>query len=392
MEEALIEAEAVIDSDEENNSEIEIDLNNKFEVDIFDQTNNNNNNNIKKCLHDENIKQINRIAVPVVNNKETIFQLMTELNKKQRLIAMHILNCFKMDKLPLRIFISGSAGVGKSKLIDTIYQLISNYLNENPNFNPETIKILLCAPSGKAAFLINEVTLHTAFALPITQYGGQISELSSNVANNLREKINDVKLVIIDEISMVGSCTLSRVDFRLRQIKGINESFGGISVILVGDLYQLPPVMDRAIYLPPKDLTLNVFAQNILWDEFYYFELTEIMRQKDDVKFIKALNNLANGQLSTDDVNLFSSRIVKENEVPEDAIRLYVENKMVDMYNDKKIKKSDKICYVSTAIDHILDRLRIEREEDRERDYLKRAENQPKRFDVQLNCKCTISD
>ncbi|XP_043477547.1 uncharacterized protein LOC122508333 [Leptopilina heterotoma] len=99
-----------------------------------------------------------------------------------------------------------------------------------------------------------------AFALPITQFGGKIQELSSNVANSLREKINDVQLLIIDEVSMVGSTTLNRVDIRLRQIKGVNDSFGGVSVILVGDLHQLPPVMDKPIYLTPNTFDLSILA------------------------------------------------------------------------------------------------------------------------------------
>ena len=88
---------------------------------------------------------------------------------------------------------------------------------------------------GKAAFLIEGVTLHTAFALPISQFGGPMPELSTEVANTIREKLFNIKLLIIDEISMVGSTLFSRVDSRLRQIMGVNTPFGGISVLIVGD-------------------------------------------------------------------------------------------------------------------------------------------------------------
>lgn len=72
------------------------------------------------------------------------------------------------------------------------------------------------------AFLINVAAIHTAFALPTTQFGGQIPEPSISVAKILSEKINDVQImIIIDEISMIGSTTLARNDTRLRQIHQI---------------------------------------------------------------------------------------------------------------------------------------------------------------------------
>ena len=91
--------------------------------------------------------------------------MMNELNIDQRDIVLHVLHCFKVDKLPIRIFLSGSAGDGKSKVINTIYQLLSIYFNEIPGEKTDKPKIILCAPSGKAAFLIGGVTCHTAFAL-----------------------------------------------------------------------------------------------------------------------------------------------------------------------------------------------------------------------------------
>lgn len=93
-----------------------------------------------------------------------------------------------------------------------------NYFDDIPGEKNNSVKILLCAPSGKAAFLIGDVTLHTAFALPITQYGGQMPELSADVANTIRENLFELKLLIIDEISMVNSTMFSQIDTRLRQI------------------------------------------------------------------------------------------------------------------------------------------------------------------------------
>lgn len=150
------------------------------------------------------------------------------------------------------------------------------YDNQAGPQRSDSIKVLLCAPSGKAAFLIGGVTLHTAFALPVQQFGGDMPELSNDTANSVREKLIDIKLDVIDEISMVGSSLFGKVDTRLRQVMGVSEAFGGVSVLVVGDLNQLPPVMDSLVFKFPKQ---NQFAglfndPNPLWELFQFYELT----------------------------------------------------------------------------------------------------------------------
>ena len=193
----------------------------------------------------------------------------------------------------------------------------------DPNFQPETVR--LCAPSGKAAFLINGSTLHSAFALPVVQFGGEMPKLSEDIANTIRNELYNLKFLIIDEISMVGCRVLYQVDTRLRQIMGFNKYFGGVSVLLVGGFYQLPPVMDKPIFCEINN-PLNLFVENSVWLEFSYYELTEIIRQKNDINFINALNNLAVRNMSDEDIRLIKTREVAESLVPSNAIRLYSEN------------------------------------------------------------------
>ena len=123
-------------------------------------------------------------------------------------------------------------------MISCLYHLITKYFDDQPGDEKSSLVVLLCAPSGKAAFAIGGITLHTAFGLPLAKFGVVMPELSNDVANTIRTHIAHVKLLIIDEISMVGSMMLSRVDTRLRQIMGLNESFGGVSVITIRDLNQ----------------------------------------------------------------------------------------------------------------------------------------------------------
>ena len=110
---------------------------------------------------------------------------------------------------------------------------------------------------------------------------------------------------------MVESTLFSRVDSRLRQIMGVNTPFGGISVLIVGDLNQLPPVMDSLIYKVGKGNEFwELIDRNPLWDLFTFYELKQIMRQKDNIDFIEALNVLASGNMEQKHVELFKSRQV----------------------------------------------------------------------------------
>ncbi|XP_055685660.1 uncharacterized protein LOC129791526 [Lutzomyia longipalpis] len=289
--------------------------------------------------------------------KEDICKNLQQLNVKQREIVMYIYQCIRNGNLPLRIFLSGSAGVGKSKVINCLYQLITQYYDNLPGSNPESIKVLLTAPSGKAAFLINGMTIHTAFAINNTKC---TDSLSPDAANTIRSKLKDVKVLIVDEISMVGSNINSKMDNRMRQICGINESYGGKSVIFVGDLKQLKPVKDKYVF--EKNLLhtdaefVDYEERNVLWEEFKYYELTEIMRQKDDLSFTVALNNLANGTMTEDDIKLIQSRQVEnDDKVPLEAIRLFYYRKHVRSYNNNKIENFPGDPHLSVAKDKVLE-------------------------------------
>uniref|UniRef100_A0A6P7H8C5 ATP-dependent DNA helicase n=1 Tax=Diabrotica virgifera virgifera TaxID=50390 RepID=A0A6P7H8C5_DIAVI len=199
------------------------------------------------------------------------------------------------------------------------------------------------------------VTCHTAFALPVNQCAGQTAELSSDLANHIRTSLFNLKLIIIDEISMVGSRMLHYIDTRLRQIKGVKEPFGGVSILAVGDLNHLPPVMDKPIYKAPKINQLSeLLDTNPLWDEFYYYELNQIMCQKDETEFITCLNNLAAGDMTNSDIKLIKSRKINEIDVPENAIRLFDKNVDVNDYNQQRIENYPGNDYNSIAKDKIV--------------------------------------
>jgi ATP-dependent exoDNAse (exonuclease V) alpha subunit len=101
------------------------------------------------------------------------------------------------------------------------------------------VKVLLTAPTGMAAYNIGGTTLHNAFVLPLNQNQGGLGKLNDDVCNTLYCKLQDCKIVIIDEISMVSSAQLSMVSSRLKRIFKSNETFGGKTVIVFGGKYDL---------------------------------------------------------------------------------------------------------------------------------------------------------
>ena len=186
LEQAMFDAETT--SDDETDEEKCFSKEQNLEVDIFQQ--------IGK--EKDSDKKFSKFTKPDVLTKEQVFEMINNLNEEQKDIVMHIYNSFKTNNLPLRIFLSGSAGVGKSTVINAIYQLMSVHFNETLGEQNDNTKILLCAPSGKAAFLIGGITCHTAFALPVSQFSKQMSVLSADIANTIRKNFISVKLIIID--------------------------------------------------------------------------------------------------------------------------------------------------------------------------------------------------
>ena len=152
---------------------------------------------------------------------------------------------------------------------------------------------------------------------------------------------------------MIGSRLLSRVDTRLRQIMGKSDAFGGVSVIAVGDLHQLPPVMDSPVFKFVPNEFSPLMDRNPLWDLFQFYELTEVMRQKEELRFIEVLNNLARGLTTADDINLINTRVVKPADVPVTAIRLFTTNKDVEEYNQIRIHQHTGKSYLSESRDYI---------------------------------------
>ncbi|CAL9706649.1 unnamed protein product [Knipowitschia caucasica] len=238
---------------------------------------------------------------------------------------------------PFCYYINGGAGTGKSHLIKCIYAEASEILSkmERNAFESDPSKptVLLSAFTGTAAFNICGTTLHTLLKLPRSlkpPYQGL-----GNKLDEVRAELMNAEILIIDEISMVSKELFAYVNFRLQQIKGTNKAFGGMSVLAVGDFYQLPPIHSKP---------LCVFeANNIdLWnDNFQMIVLTEIMRQKDDKAFAETLNRIRvktiTDDLSEDDRKLLLQAVIEPEKCPTDVLHIFATNRFVKLHNTKTL-------------------------------------------------------
>ncbi|XP_031629676.1 uncharacterized protein LOC116344956 [Contarinia nasturtii] len=343
------------EDDEETNDlrEFVRELGNELDVDIAAQAGETTKNEKGKQ------NETNRYFSPQRVTEVDLINLLLPLNSQQRTFVMHILKHIRTKpNEPFYYFLSGAAGVGKSTVINALYQLITKHFDDLRAAQPDKLKVLLTAPSGKAAHLIHGTTLHTAFSLPVNQYGGQLAPLSSDLANAVRVQLREVKLVIMDECSMIGTKIFHQCHHRLVQIFGKNEPFGGASIIVVGDMNQLSPVGDQKIFVPMRNINNTEIGAlfgpiSPLWEHFEYFELTQIMRQKDEAQFIVALNNLAAGKMTPEDIAFIKSRQTQEDLVPLEAIRLFRSNADVDNFNEMAIQKAWGETIKCEAIDRI---------------------------------------
>ena len=164
--------------------------------------------------------------------------------------------------------------------------------------------------------------------------------LSADELNTFRIKYKHLKVVIIDEISIVGNITLSFIDTRLQQLTGTKAAFGGLSVIAVGDLYQLKPVNDFLICLDLKE-GASLLARNLWKELFTMYELVDIMRQKDDLDFAHLLNRLRLNEMTEEYKEKLQMRIVDRDsdDYPKDALHLFAKNKFVNEHNNKVLSK-----------------------------------------------------
>ena len=217
-------------------------------------------------------------------------------------------NC---DFQPLTMFVSGVGGTGKSFLIEAVKSMVGRVWTE------DNVNVVVAAPTGLAAFNVGGLTIHRLFQLPI-EHEGKTAEywsLSKDTQKVMKTKLRHVKLIIVDEISMVSSLNLAYMHLRLEELFGGDQWFGCKNMMFVGDILQLQPVSGNPVFEKiTKKSILNqlgcVTSVNIWRDSVVYDELTINERQKSDAGFAKLLDTVRRGSPTDETVSTLQTRVI----------------------------------------------------------------------------------
>ena len=238
------------------------------------------------------------------------------------------------------LILHGGGGVGKSATLKVCAQWVEQILRRaGDNLNKP--RILLLCPTGMAASVIDGMTICSSLD---HQFGHGYKPLIDQKLALFRAEFEELKMVIIDEMSMVSADDLYKIHHRMTDIFNNNKPFGGLGIMFVGDMLQLKPVRGRFIFEEPKDEDHAMFFhEKSLWHSLESITLKHNHRQGESSKWTQTLNRLRIGEPTDGDINLLKSRcITKLNKnYPHDALHQFYTNKEVEGHNDQKVNKLD---------------------------------------------------
>lgn len=201
---------------------------------------------------------------------------------------------------------------------------------------------VLATPTGVSAVLINGKTLHSVFKIP--RKSDDYKPLKGERARDLCNALANVKYLILDEFSMIGCKTLAMISRRCKEATGnSNEDFGGLHVLLLGDIKQLAPIKDNAFFSKRQQTLIGKEGKRII-DNFQRAFFLETCHRQQDGKFLEVLDNVSEGKTSLSDYNYLTSRFslnvsLKERDSFLDAIRLFATKLEVRSYNLEKLSE-----------------------------------------------------
>ena len=292
-----------------------------------------------------------------VRSSEDLTTLLRLLNRDQRDFVHHVMHHVRKGNEPLRLFLSGGAGVGKSLTIEALCELLTKFFSTEEGMRNDSIKVLKIAPTGVAAFHIGGYTVHSAMKLGARPFDRRKCKdeektyvpLGPQQLAQLAYNLKDVRVIIADENSMFGGTMWDHVSARMQDIKKCLGFCGDLHVIMVGDLFQLPPVLDQwcfEVKKPKGDKSLKVELKEF-WRQTKMFELTKIMRQKDSMVFAERLNRLREGRHTAGDIAFFMTLTKRSATIdPKKTMHLFSTNDKVNAFNKslyESVPPTDKI-------------------------------------------------
>ena len=231
------------------------------------------------------------------------------------------------------IFLTGKAGTGKTTFLKTIME----HSRKRP---------IVVAPTGVAAINAGGVTIHSFFQLPFSPYvPGAKVESKFDFGKEKRKIIASSDLLIIDEISMVRADLLDAIDAVLRRFREHGQPFGGMQLLMIGDLAQLTPVVtpeDERMLKPYYDTPYFFGSKALQQIDYVTIQLTHVYRQQDE-SFIALLNEIREGHPSAEALSKLNSRSLTPGPSPKGEgsgyIRLTTHNNLANFYNESELQK-----------------------------------------------------
>ena len=238
-----------------------------------------------------------------------------------------------VERTGVNVFLTGKAGTGKT-----------TFLRRLKERSPK--RMIVVAPTGVAAINAGGVTIHSFFQFPLAPYipGGSFNSKDEKYRFSKEKKniIRTLDLLVIDEISMVRADLLDQIDAVLRLHKDRHRPFGGVQLLMIGDLSQLAPVVkdDEWTLLREYYHTPYFFGSHALQQTRHVtIELTHVYRQSDQT-FINILNEVRENRLTPQSLELLNSRCIGKgphSELDEGTIRLTTHNATANRYNEERM-------------------------------------------------------
>ncbi|HSD14368.1 MAG TPA: helix-turn-helix domain-containing protein [Flavobacterium sp.] len=265
------------------------------------------------------------------------------------------------------IFLTGKAGTGKTTLLREI--IATTHKNT-----------VVVAPTGIAALNAGGVTIHSMFQLPFAAFVPDTKPLPHfsetvkfetqssltrhfNMSAQKRAVIRNMELLVIDEVSMLRADTLDAMDFMMRKVRRNERPFGGVQVLYIGDLLQLPPVVKNEEWQVLKKYYRGMFFFHSHVMQLLpplYIELDKIFRQTDD-EFISVLNNLRYNTITQSDIEVLNQFVKPGFDVKENTgyIILTTHNAKADAINSESLEslKGKQFTYKPLIVDEFPEKI-----------------------------------